>query len=130
MPLNHLVEEILRIRGQGTDYKEILIAGEFGGEKIQKGVALQNLSRFYAIFNVRIDGQWVGDLRDYRTVSLPEHRIFNVVEVGPVWEVTIPNVDDVSEVARFMAEETIQVGLECPFALNVGSIRGPGQTRV
>ncbi|KAH8831784.1 hypothetical protein DL96DRAFT_1589033 [Flagelloscypha sp. PMI_526] len=137
-PIDILVEKILQIRGGGLDYNEIIIAGEYAGGKIQHGVALNKLPIFYAIFNIRIDGEWVGDMREYRDVELPNHNIFNLAKTGGLFEVTIPDLGDKAQrqiALQQMEEYTRQVADECPFALQVSPtllgedrvIRGGGE---
>ncbi|KAF7330554.1 Glycoside hydrolase family 5 protein [Mycena venus] len=62
-PLSSLIDQILAVAGKG----------------VQKGVAITALDRFFAIFNIRIDGRWV-DMRQYKGCSLPEHRIYNLAQ--------------------------------------------------
>ncbi len=85
-PLHELVDEILRIHKSET-FEEIYVVGEVAGRGIQKGVAITNLEPFFAIFNVRINGNWV-DIRDYKSVALPKYRIFNVAQY-PTFAITI-----------------------------------------
>ncbi|KAF5345670.1 hypothetical protein D9758_013061 [Tetrapyrgos nigripes] len=121
-PLHLLVEKILGLQGGDPSYKEIFIAGEWAGQRIQSGVALTKLPVFLAIFNICIDGKWVEDMRKYRNVGLPEHRIFNVFDIGPTWEIRIRDFkekEEVDRVVKITNELTNEVGKECPFAVNV-----------
>ncbi|KAH8829339.1 hypothetical protein DL96DRAFT_1708481 [Flagelloscypha sp. PMI_526] len=125
-PLETLVQKILDIRGGTKTYEELLIAGEYAGGDIQKGVALEKLPIFYAIFNIRIDGEWVGDMRSYKDIELPGHQIFNLAKTGTLFQVTINDFDDIFErtrVEREMNEYTTQVANALPicFSSIVGS---------
>ena len=110
-PLRALIDEIMRIYKQ-EDFTEVLIAGEWAGEGIQKGVALSTLQRFYAVFNIRIDGHWV-DLRKYKTVHSPEHRIYNIIN----FTTYVKDVDfqtSTSDVFTEMERLTKEVATTCP----------------
>ena len=54
VPLAKLVDRILETRGQGEAFQEIFICGEIAGKGVQKGVAITQLERFFAIFNIRV----------------------------------------------------------------------------
>lgn len=110
-PLRPLIDEIMRIYGQ-EDFTEVLIAGEWAGEGIQKGTALSSLPRFYAIFNIRIDGHWV-DLRKYTTVHSPEHRIYNIMNFT-TYSIDIDFRTDTSATVVEMDNLTKAVATKCP----------------
>jgi hypothetical protein len=111
-PLHELVDEILRIHKSET-FEEMYIAGEIAGKGIQKGVAISALDRFFAIFNIRIDGNWV-DIRDYKSVALPSYRIFNIAQY-PIFTITIDFRNDTTEIVKEMENRTMDVYNECPF---------------
>lgn len=113
IPLSTLINEILRIRKIAT-FEEIFIVGEWAGTGIQKGVAIASLERFFAIFNIQIDGHWV-DMREYKTVHLPEKRIYNIANF-PTYEVSM-NLDDAADRERafnLMKSYTLDVTTTCP----------------
>ena len=111
-PLHELVDEILRIH-KGDSFDEIYIAGEIAGKGVQKGVAIAELDRFFAIFNIRIDGNWV-DIRDYKSVALPKHRIFNIAQY-PIFTLAIDFRYDTKSASDQMEKWTMEVAGECPF---------------
>ncbi|KAJ7650308.1 hypothetical protein FB45DRAFT_726937, partial [Roridomyces roridus] len=111
-PLASLVDQILAARGQST-FNEIFIAGEIAGRGVQKGVAIVALERFFAIFNIRIDGHWV-DIRQYKSCSLPEYRIFNVAEYK-TYEIDIDFSGSTAAAHERMNEYTTEVYDACPF---------------
>jgi hypothetical protein len=110
-PLRPLIDEIMRIYEQ-EDFTEVLIAGEWAGEGIHKGIALSSLPRFYAIFNIRIDGHWV-DLRKYKTVHSPEHRIYNIMNFT-TYSKDIDFQTDTSDIIAEMENLTNVVASKCP----------------
>lgn len=110
-PLRPLIDEIMRIYGQ-EDFTEVLIAGEWAGEGIQKGTALCSLPRFFAIFNIRIDGHWV-DLRKYTTVHSLEHRIYNIMNFT-TYSIDIDFRADTKAVIVEMDNLTKAVAKKCP----------------
>jgi hypothetical protein len=110
-PLRPLIDEIMRIYQQ-EDFTEVLIAGEWAGEGIHKGIALSSLPRFYAIFNIRIDGHWV-DLRKYTTVHLSEHRIYNIMNFT-TYSINIDFQTDTSDIIAEMENLTNVVASKCP----------------
>ena len=110
-PLRPLIDEIMRIHEQ-EDFTEVLIAGEWAGEGIQQGVAVSTLSRFYSIFNIRIDGHWV-DIRKYKTVHSPEHRIYNIINFT-TYSKDIDFQANTSAVFAEMEELTKEVATKCP----------------
>ncbi|KAJ6494807.1 hypothetical protein C8R47DRAFT_957844, partial [Mycena vitilis] len=112
-PLSALVDQILAVRDEGPKFREIYIAGEIAGKGVQKGVAIVALERFFAIFNIRVDGHWV-DMRKYKTCSLPEHRIFNVAQYK-TFEVDIDFRVPTTAVHKLMEEYTAEVYDKCPF---------------
>lgn len=102
-------------------FKEIMIAGELCGKGIQKGVAITNMERFFCIFNIRIDGQWV-DMAHYASVHIPEKRVFNIMNY-PTFEVEINIRNDTKAVYKQLMSYTVEVGTKCPFA---ASFADPG----
>lgn len=113
VPLRPLIDEIMRIYEQ-DDFTEVLIAGEWAGEGIQKGVAVCTLPRFYAIFNIRIDGHWV-DIRKYKTVHSHEHRIYNIINFTN-YSKDIDFKASISAVSAEMEQLTKVVATKCPVA--------------
>jgi len=110
-PLRSLIDEIMRVYEQ-EDFTEVFIAGEWAGEGIQKGTALSSLPRFYAIFNIRVDGHWV-DLRKFKTVHSPDHRIYNIINFT-TYSKDIDFQSDNSAVFAGMEMLTQEVATMCP----------------
>jgi hypothetical protein len=91
----------------------VLIAGEWIGESIQKGVAISALSKRFVIISVNINGQWQRD-SDYGGIALPNHDIYNVSRAGVFNRTLYPeNPQRTTEELEPLAE---QVAKQCPFA--------------
>jgi hypothetical protein len=123
-----LLNEIFRIRGirdQRQRFDELFIVGEWAGVGIQKGVAVCSIQRFFAIFNIRIDGHWV-DIRDYKSVQLPRRRIFNIANF-PIYEVEmdLADQDDAKRVFELMKAWTLEVSKTCPIGAELLAQEGP-----
>lgn len=103
--------------------KPVLIAGEWIGAKIQRGVAVAQLSKRFVIISISINGKWQRD-QDYAEISLPSHDIYNISRAGIYYATLYP--EDVhrtiSEVER-IAED---VAARCPFAQTFG-VEGLGE---
>jgi hypothetical protein len=145
-PLPSLVDQILAVRGQGSQFEEIYICGEVAGRGVQKGVAIVALEvwiiyllipssdthpqRFFAIFNIRIDGHWV-DMRQYKSCALPNHRIYNVAQYK-TFQVDIDFRENTAAVHQLMIQYTAEVCETCPFGsafVDQGGqpVTGPGE---
>jgi len=137
-PLIELVNQIMEKHNANvtvdTEWTEILVVGETAGHGIQKGVAIAHVPRLFAIFNIRIDGEWV-DMRQFKDVALKEHRIFNLA-AWPTYEMDIDfEKDDLHKVQTKLMELTDEVVLACPVGLALQAEveskvagRGPPQT--
>jgi hypothetical protein len=101
----------------------VLIAGEWIGQSIQKGVAVSQLSKRFVIISISINGRWQND-SDYGCIALPNHDIYNVSRAG-VFKSTLHPEDP----QRTIAELEIladQVAAQCPFAATFG-LEGAGE---
>lgn len=91
----------------------VLIAGEWIGEKIQKDVAIAQLSRRFVIISININGTWQKD-EEYSDISLPIHDIYNASRAG-VFHVTLyPETPE--RTASEIEHMTEAVASNCPFA--------------
>ncbi len=75
----------LKINKTEPEYP-IIIAGEYAGKGIQKGVAVSEVDKFFMIFGVKVGNLWL-PIEDCR-ISKPEDRIFHALDF-PSFEVTI-----------------------------------------
>jgi hypothetical protein len=104
--LGKLRGEVERALGkQYAAWKEIMIAGEFAGRGIQKGVGVSGLERFYVIFGLRLDGVWMLP-SVWREVGVEEGRIFNIFDFQ-TFKVTI----DFTPRRRIVGQGTVQEGI-------------------
>lgn len=99
-----------------------MIAGELGGKGIQKGVAIVEMERFFCVFNIRIDEEWV-DMARYATVEIPKKRVFNIMNYK-TFEVEIDITKDTREIYKQLMKYTVEVGATCPFAASFADSRG------
>ncbi|KAH7098276.1 hypothetical protein BKA62DRAFT_713561 [Auriculariales sp. MPI-PUGE-AT-0066] len=123
-PLVELVNQITKIQECGVEWTEILVVGEIAGIGVQKGVAVAHVARFFAIFNIRIDDRWV-DMRQFASVSLPSHRIYNAAS-WPSYEMDIDLAEDMAETTEKLFELTNKVTSECPVGLLLQAEMLPG----
>jgi hypothetical protein len=94
------------------------------GTGIQAGVAVAYLERFFAIFNIRIDGHWV-DIRDCKTVQLPQHCVYNIANFK-TYELDI-NLNDEADCGRaydLMKRCTLEVADSCPVGKDLLQMEG------
>ncbi|KAF2250802.1 hypothetical protein BU26DRAFT_517586 [Trematosphaeria pertusa] len=101
----------------------VTIAGEWIGEKIQKGVALMHLSKRLVIISARINGQWVAD-KEYADIEAPEEGIYNISRGGIYHSILYPEdpqhtIDELEPLAE-------RIAACCPFAETFGAI-GDGE---
>lgn len=101
----------------------ILVAGEWIGEKIQKGVAISQLSKRFVIISININGHWQRD-SDYSGISLPNHDIFNISRAGLYTATLYPN--DIQRTISEVEPISEQVASMCPFAATFG-VEGEGE---
>lgn len=105
--------------------QEIYVAGELAGKGVQAKVGISEVDKFYCIFNIRIDGEWV-DMREFASVKLPQYRVFNIIDFG-LFEVTIDLRSETTTVLKEMMEKTNVVVACCPVAERLVGIKGPGE---
>ncbi|KUJ12423.1 uncharacterized protein LY89DRAFT_756886 [Mollisia scopiformis] len=118
------------IKGKGSVKSQypIIIAGEWVGPKIQKGVALAQLEKNkFVVISISINNSWVPD-QTFFTISNENVGIYNLIARTGYWMETL----DVTKPAAFketMKKLTLQVEKECPFAKTFGII-GTGEGMV
>ncbi|KAF2710258.1 hypothetical protein K504DRAFT_255312 [Pleomassaria siparia CBS 279.74] len=101
----------------------VVIAGEWIGSKIQKDVALCQLSKRFVIISVKINGSWVLD-SEYAGIEAPEDDIYNISRGGLYSSLLYPlDPEGTSENIEPMAES---VADNCPFAESFG-VTGAGE---
>ena len=99
----------------------IVVSGEWAGKGIQKGVAITEASKFFAIFAVKLvpinsdgeneeDNQWVSDITTFPVDN--EKRIFNIHQFG-TFEIEI-DFEKPQESQNKLIEYTDEVEKQCP----------------
>jgi hypothetical protein len=107
--LGSLRKEVERALGkQYATWKEMIVAGEFAGHGIQKGVGVSELERFYIIFGLRLDGLWMPP-SVWKGIGAEAGRIFNVFDFQ-TFKVTIdftprPRIDSHSTVREGIVDQ-------------------------
>jgi hypothetical protein len=101
----------------------IIIAGEWIGEKIQKGVAISQLSRRFVVVSVNINNLWQRD-QDYSGICLPNHDIYNASRAGVFHATLYP--EDIQRTVTAVERLAEEVAARCPFAATFG-IHGEGE---
>lgn len=101
----------------------VTIAGEWIGEKIQKGVAVSKLSRRLVIISAKINGSWVADSL-YSDIEASEDGIYNISRAGTYHSILYPEnpqrtIDELEPLAE-------RIAANCPFAKTFG-IHGEGE---
>jgi hypothetical protein len=101
----------------------VLIAGEWVGSKIQKGVAISQLSRRFAIISANINGSWVADSQ-YADIEDPDNNMYNISRGGIFHSVLYPD-----EIQRTISELEVfadNIAARCPFAASF-DVHGEGE---
>lgn len=105
------------------EVSELMIAGEFCGSNVQKGIALTRLPLMFVIFAIQINGNWT-DITMHADVEDPPSRIYNICR-GGVYRLKM-DINDSEEVVSRLSTITSEVERECPFAKSLG-ISGIGE---
>ncbi|KAF1972435.1 hypothetical protein BU23DRAFT_467747 [Bimuria novae-zelandiae CBS 107.79] len=101
----------------------VTIAGEWIGSKIQKGVAISQLSPRLVIISAKINGSWVSDSL-YADIEAPDDKIYNISRAGIYHSTLYPeNPQRTIDELEVLAES---VAAACPFAKTFG-IEGEGE---
>lgn len=101
----------------------IMISGEFCGKKVQNGVAISTLARFFVIFDIFLNGKWQ-NMADFNDIYDEDNRIFNIMSY-PTYEIKVLK-SDIASTIPIIDEYTDKIGKECPVAKCFG-IEGQGE---
>ncbi|KAF2650724.1 hypothetical protein K491DRAFT_720511 [Lophiostoma macrostomum CBS 122681] len=101
----------------------ITIAGEWIGPKVQKGVAVSELSNRFVIISVKINGSWVRD-SDYAEIEAPDDDIYNISRGGFYHSTLHPQ--DPQKFVPDMQDLAEKIAANCPFAASFG-VNGEGE---
>lgn len=95
----------------------VAIYGEWCGGSIQKGVALNQLSKMFVIFGVKVDDVWVDLPKDFHFNSVG---VYNILQF-PTFEIDI-DFENPELSQNKMIELTLEVEKECPVGSYFGVI--------
>lgn len=109
-----------KVRKNNPEKNEIMISGEFCGDKIQKNVGLNLLNkRVFVIFDVMVDGVWL-DLNLYKDICLEEEDIYNIYNYPSYTINTDLEKLKNGTTQNELLEITNKVEQECPFTKTFG----------
>lgn len=101
----------------------VVIAGEWCGLGIMKGVAISKLPPLFVVFSVQINGGWVLD-EDYGDMNCENVRVFNISKAGFFHhDFDLDDIDGSEAVIKAMVERVENV---CPFGAALG-VTGKGE---
>lgn len=101
----------------------IVIAGEWIGVKIQKDVAISQLSRRFVILSVNVNGSWIQDTQ-HALVEAPSASIYNKSRGGTFHATLYP--EDITRTLSEIEPLAEAVAESCPFAASFG-VQGDGE---
>ncbi|KAL8839053.1 MAG: hypothetical protein Q9170_001889 [Blastenia crenularia] len=101
----------------------VIMAGEWCGQGIQKGVAISKLLKHFVIIAIRINGEWVNEL-DYADICNEARGIYNI---GKATSYRFDFDLDDAEFSELDIQRMVEdVGDTCPYGLARG-VQGPGE---
>jgi len=109
-------ERYYEIHGCEAPYP-IRISGEWAGGNIQKGVAVNGVEKFFAIFGIQCGEEWEL-IENYDDVKDPDSQIYNILQFKH-YSITI-DFNRPAEIQNKLIELTEQVEMECPVGLFFG----------
>ena len=123
----------LRARNAERVEEDVLIAGEFAGRGVQRGVGVAECEPFYVVFGVCVGGCWL-PRRAWEGVKAPGERVYNILDFGTYRTEVEFGAEDggagQGEGEGVLVEEpeevrrvTLEVEKECPVARGVGGVR-------
>lgn len=112
------------------DTHSIIIFGEWCGVRIQNKVAISEMERFFALFDVKIveiqnkEHNYYLDSKFPEIKSDYETRIFNLNEFK-TYQIRV-NFSDLETIQSDLTKYIEQIEIQCPFAENF-NVKGPGE---
>ena len=106
----------------------LVVAGEWIGSGVQKGVAINQLTKRFVMLSIALNGKWLDDAL-FADIEIPEAGIYNVRRAGTFTVKLNPKDRPMSEedgVFGEMQELAEKVMLRCPFAATF-DIEGKGE---
>ncbi|KAL8772008.1 MAG: hypothetical protein Q9209_002673 [Squamulea sp. 1 TL-2023] len=101
----------------------VIIAGEWCGQGVQKGMAVSQLPRHFVIISIRINDVWVSET-DYSDIHDEANGIYHIGKAG-CYQLDLDSEDINSSEAAIQAIVT-NVERTCPYGL-VRGVTGPGE---
>jgi hypothetical protein len=101
---------------------DVTLYGEWCGSNIQKSVALTECPKHWAIFAVKVDGEYV-ELDE--TIQNNGIQVYNINQI-PKYEVTV-DFTNPAPASEILSELTIKVEEECPWAKLMFGVSGVGE---
>lgn len=100
---------------------DVTLYGEWCGGNIQSSVALNGLEKHWVLFAVKVNGEYalLPDIKDN------ENKIYNINQI-PTYKIEIDFLSP-EPASEILADLTIQVEKECPWAKFMGNISGIGE---
>ena len=114
----------MHAQAKADERPPVILAGEWIGQGVQKGVAIASLSRRFVICGIQVDGIWES-MEKYAEVADEEDSVFNISS-GGFFHLDFHLEDNGEE---FMVEAkrlTLEVVASCPFGQAMG-VEGPGE---
>lgn len=97
----------------------VTIYGEWCGQGIQKGTALNQIDKMFVVFAAKVDDTWLTE-DQLKQIAQPEARVFNVFEVGEIYYGTI-DFENPQASIEFLEKMTNGVEKQCPVGANFGA---------
>lgn len=119
--LGRLFDRIEATLGLTAKTEPITVFGEWAGGNIQKGVAINGLPKFFAIFAVKVgegdESKWI-DIELLRDIEYPDAGIYNILRFGS-WEMEI-DFERPLESQNALGDLTLEVEKACPAGQHFG----------
>ncbi len=103
---------------------DVIVAGEFCGPGVQRGVAVSKVPKCLAIVSVYINGEWVPDWK-FADICDEGARIYHIGKAGFLEHEL--RLEDVAASEATIKELVDEVERKCPFTLAIGGESGQGE---
>ena len=102
----------------------IVLAGEWIGQNVPRGVAISQLSRRFVVCGIQINGVWE-PMERYVDIADEEAAIVNISR-GGFYHLDLELADDGARFMEAAKKLTLEVEASCPFGRAMG-VEGPGE---
>jgi hypothetical protein len=113
----------LKPEANAVDDFHLLMAGEWIGSKIQRGLAISSLARCFVIVSVAVNGTWMRDT-DFADIHNEGALLYNISRSG-FYHAAL-NLNDLKSTLDQLDTITAQVEKECPFG-STFDVKGSGE---